>query len=116
MPRPNPPPPSKIPTAVPFSLDDRQQRDLAKLLGQTLLSPPVVDAVAAAIACYKATAAGSSDTTVVNTLAELRERKKSGRVYDRAVARLADDRSGIDYVTHATLQPLAKAVLAGEQG
>jgi hypothetical protein len=106
----------QIPTVSPFSLDDRQQRDLAKFLGLTTLSRPVADAVAAAIACYKATAAGSSDTTVGNTLAELRELKKSGRPYDRVVARLADDRSGIDYVSHATLQPLAKAVLAGEQG
>jgi hypothetical protein len=66
------------------------------------------------IACYKATAEGSPDTTVGNTLAELGELKKQGRAYDRAVARLADDRSGVDYFTHGILQNLAKAVLAGE--
>jgi hypothetical protein len=49
-------------------------------------------------------------------LAELRELKKAGRAYDRAVTRLADNRSGVDYTTHSIVQPLARAVLAGEQG
>src|SRR6266404_6772519 len=116
MPRPNPPPPLAKPTVLPFSLDDRQQCDLAKVLGLKRLSPLVSGAIADAIACHKATETGAPDTTVGNTLAELGELKKAGRAYDRAVTRLADDRSGVDYTTHSIVQPLARAVLAGEQG
>jgi hypothetical protein len=116
MPRPNPPPPLPIPTVLPFSLDDHQQRDLAKVLGLKSLSPLVSGAIAEAIGCYKATEAGAPDTTVGNILAELGELKKAGRASDRAVARLADDHSGVDYTTHSIVQSLAKAVLAGEQG
>jgi hypothetical protein len=112
VPRPTPPPPSRIPIAEPFNLDERQLRDLSGRLGVPSISPLVATAIAEAIACHKAAAVGSS--TVGNTLAELRELKKSGRAYDRAVARLANDRSGVDYVTHALLQPLAKAVQAGD--
>jgi hypothetical protein len=116
MPRPNPPPPAAKPTVVPFRLDDHQQRDLAKVLGLKKLSPLVSRAIAEAIACVKATEAGAPDTTVGNTLAELAELKRTGRAYDRAVRRLADDRSGVDYTTHTIVQPLARAVLVGEQG
>ena len=41
---------------------------------------------------------------------------REGRVYQKAVARLADDWSAIDEVTLKALQPLAKATLAGEAG
>jgi hypothetical protein len=116
MPRPNPPPPTAPPTLSPFKLGDREKRDLAKTLGLGELSPLIVDGLAHAIACYNATAGGSRDTTVGNTLAELGELKKRGTAYDRAVARLADDRSGVDYVTHGMLQRLAATVLAGEPG
>jgi hypothetical protein len=69
-----------------------------------------------AITAYKATEAGSPDTTVANTLVALDELNKSGRGYQKAVARLADDRSGVDYTTHYALQDLAKAVVRQEQG
>jgi hypothetical protein len=70
MPRPNPPPPRLRPTLSPFSLGERETRDLAKVLGLTNLSPLVADAIAHVIACYKATEAGSPDATVGNILAE----------------------------------------------
>jgi hypothetical protein len=104
------------PTVLPINLDDQQQRDLAKALGLTTLPALVAGAIGDAIACYKATEGGSPDTTVGNTLAALGELKKAGRAYDRAVRRLADERSGVDYTTHALLQPLAMAALAGEPG
>ncbi len=116
MPRPNPPPPCPLPAVSPFALDDHAKRDLAKALGLASLSPLISDAIAHAIACYKATAGGAADTTVGNTLAELGELRKRGRAYDRAVSRLANDRSGVDYVTHYMLQGLAVAALAGETG
>jgi hypothetical protein len=116
MPRPNPPPPVPIPTVLPFSLDDYQQRDLARVLGSERLPPLVCDAITAVIANYKATEAGSPDTTVGNTLAALTELTRKGRAFEKAVARLADDCSAVDDVTHKALQPLARATLAGQPG
>jgi hypothetical protein len=49
MPRPNPPSPLLIPTVLPFSLDDHQQRDLAKVLRLKSISPLVSGAIAEAI-------------------------------------------------------------------
>jgi hypothetical protein len=112
LPRRYPPPLLPAPIPAPFELGEAQKRDLARALGLAIIPPQLCDAIEVAIANYKAEAAGSSDTTIGNTLAELAELKKKGRQYDKVVARLADDRSGIDYVTHDTLQPLAKAVLA----
>jgi hypothetical protein len=77
MPRPNPPPPAAKPRVLPFRLDDHQQRDLAKVLAVKKLSPLVSGSIADAIECLKATGAGSPDTTVGNTLAELAELKKN---------------------------------------
>lgn len=116
MPRPNPPPPLPIPTVLPFGLDDHQRRDLAKVLGLKRLSPLVSGAIAAAIANYKATEAGSPDTTIGNTLAALAELKRKGRAYEKAVIRLADDGSAVDDITLKALQRLAKATLAGQRG
>jgi hypothetical protein len=116
MPRPNPPPPLPLPTVLPFSLDDDQQRDLAKILGLEKLSPLVSGAIAAAIANYKATEAGSPDTTIGNTLAALAELTRKGRAYKKAVARFANDRSAVDDITLKALQPLARATLAGQCG
>jgi hypothetical protein len=87
---------------------------ISRVLGLKNLSPLLAGAIAEAIACYKTTEAGSPDTTVGNTLAELEELTKRGRAFDRAVLRLSDDRSGVDYTTHSIMQPLAIAVLAGE--
>jgi hypothetical protein len=101
---------------LPFILDDHQQRDLAKVLGLGRLPPLVSGAIAAAIANYKATEAGSPDTTVGNTLAALTELTRRGRAYEKAVARLADDRSAVDDIAHKALQPSARATLAGQPG
>jgi hypothetical protein len=76
----------------------------------------VADTIAHAIACYKATQTGSPDTTIGNTIAALDELEKKGRAYQRAVARLADDRSAVDYTTHLVIQPLAKAVVQNAPG
>lgn len=73
----------------------------------------VAAGIAAAIANYKATEAGSPDTTIGNTLAALAElTRKKGRAYEKAVARLADDHSAVDDVTLTVLRPLASATLA----
>jgi hypothetical protein len=114
MSRPNPPPPLPIPTVLPFNLDDHQERDLAKVLGLRKLSPLVSGAIAVAIANYKATEAGSRDTTIKNILAALAELTWKGRTYEKAVAAFADDHSAVDDITLKTLQPLARATLAGQ--
>jgi hypothetical protein len=117
MPRPYPPAPiSPPPVAEPFPIGDREKADLARALKLGRLPPELCDVISQAIGCHRATEAGSGDTTVANVLAALGELSKSGRVYDKAIKRLADDRSGVDYTTHEMLQPLAKAVLEGELG
>jgi hypothetical protein len=105
-----------FPIVQPFSLDDRAKRDLGGALGLTALPDEISGAIEAAISTYKATEAGSRDTTVKNTLVALDELKKTGRTYEKAVARLADDRSGVDYTTHSALQDLAKAEMRREPG
>jgi hypothetical protein len=101
---------------LPFIIDDQQQRDLAKVLGLKQLPPLVAEAIAAAIANYKATEGGSPDTTIGNTLAALAELERTGKAFERAVARLADDHSAVDEMTLKALQPLAKATMVGESG
>jgi len=117
MPRPYPPasilPP---PAPVPFPIGDREKADLARVLTLDGLQPGLCDAISHAIGCYQATKGGSNDTTVANTLAGLGELTKPGRAYEKAVQRLADERSGVDYTTHQMLQQLAKAVLKDEPG
>jgi hypothetical protein len=115
MSRPYPPAPiSPPPVAEPFPIGDQEKADLAKVLGLERLSAELCDTISQAIGCYQATRAGSAETTIKNVLTALGEISKSGRVYDKAVKRLAADRSGVDYTTHEMLQPLAKAVLEGE--
>lgn len=116
MPRSYPPPAVPARTARPFTIGKAGKRDIAHILGLERLPPNVEHATADAIAAYKATAAGSADTTVANTLAALSEIGKKGHRYRRAVEHLADDRSAVDYTTHAAVQPLAKAVLANCSG
>ncbi len=101
---------------VPFPIGDREKADLAHILKLDRLPPKLCDAISHAIGCYQATMDGSKDTTVANTLASLGELTKPGRTYNKAVQRLADERSGVDYTTHQMLQPLAKAVLREEPG
>lgn len=114
MPRACPPPLTASPNLRPFALDGLDKRRLAHSLGLKDLPPEAADLIAHAIVSYKATQEGSKATTVANTLAALRELFKKGRVDERAVARIADERSGVDYTTHLALQSLAKAVLANE--
>jgi hypothetical protein len=114
MPRPYPPSPMVPPVVRPFSLTDAQKRDIARVLGLVSLPQQITDMICEATAAHKATEVGSPDTTIGSALAELHELTKTGRPYDQAVARLSDDRSGVDYTTHGVLQPLAKAVQSGE--
>jgi hypothetical protein len=117
MPRPYPPVPiSPPPVAVPFAIGNQEKADLARVLKLDRLPFDLCDAISHAIGCYRATEAGSGDTTVANVRVALDDLSKSGRAYDKAVNRIADDRSGIDYTTHEMLQPLAKAVLQNEPG
>jgi hypothetical protein len=117
MPRPNPPPPVVPPIAVPFTIDDSDKHELARLLGLECLPNDVSGAIATAVAGFGATRNGSSDTTVGNTLAALGElRRGSGRAYRNAVRRIAADESAVDYKTHRALQALAKAVLGRKPG
>ena len=111
------PPPSLAPLTVsPFTLSDREKNVLAEVLGLKTLPSSVANDIAHKIACYKATATAAPDTTVGNTLTELKELRKSASAYDQAVKRLAGDRSGVDYTTHNILQSLARAALKGETG
>jgi hypothetical protein len=48
----------------PLRLDDAEQRDIARILGLDHLPPEVSEAIISAIVCYKATAAGATDTTI----------------------------------------------------
>jgi hypothetical protein len=115
MPRPNPPPPITRPVVHTFHLGDSDKRDLARILAREGLPLNAAEAISTAISAYKATEAGAADTTVGNTIAALIElTRPTGRGYERAVRRMSDDSSGVDDTTLATLQPLAKAVLAGE--
>jgi hypothetical protein len=115
MPRPNPPPPITRPAVHAFHLAASDKRDLARILARDILPPETAEAIAAAISAYKATEAGAVDTTIGNTVAALIElTRPTGRGYNRAVRRMSEDSSGVDDTTLATLQPLAKAVLAGK--
>lgn len=117
MPRPYPPAPIlPPPMPVPFPIGDREKAGLARVLKLDGLPPQLCDAISHAIGCYQATKDGSKDTTVANTLASLGELTEPGRTYKKAVQRLADERSGVDYTTHEMLQPLAMAVLKDEPG
>ena len=116
MPRPLPPPLVTLPIMLPFDIGDKEKNDIARSLGLKSLPSLVADAIAAAIANYKATEVGSPDTTIGNTLAALAELTRKDRAYEKAVARLADDRSAVDDITLKTLQPLARATLAGQSG
>jgi hypothetical protein len=117
MPRPNPPPPIRRPAIHAFHLSDSDKRDLARILARESLPLEAAEAISAAISAYKATEAGAADTTIGNTVAALIElTRPAGRGYKRAVRRVSDDSSGVDDTTLATLQPIAKAVLAGKPG
>lgn len=117
MPRPYPPVPVlPPPTPKPFPIGDREKADIARVLGLDGLPPELCEAISHTIGCYQGTKDGSKDTTVANTLAALGELTKSGRAYGKAVQRLANEHSGVDYTTHQMLQSLAKALLKDESG
>jgi hypothetical protein len=104
------------PAPKPFPIGDQEKADLARVLRVDGLPPELCHTISHAIGCYQATKDGSKDTTVANTLTALGEVTKPGRAYKKAVQRLADERSGVDYTTHEMLQPLAAAVLKDEPG
>ena len=115
MPRPYPPAPvSPLPATPAFPIGDREKVALARVLGLERLPTDICYSISLAIGCYRTTESGSDDTTVANVLVGLAELSKPGRAFDRAVKRLADGRSGVDYTTHEILQPLANAVLRCE--
>ena len=116
MTRPYPPPLLSSPTVGPFDLAAPDRLRVARTLGLTALPAAVADGLNHAIGCYKATEAGSRDTTKGAVLAALGELSNNGRSFEAAVARMADDRCGVDEVTLFRLQPLARAVQAGAQG
>lgn len=114
MPRPYPPPLLGAPDVKRFDIDASDRHRLARALGLTTLPPDLGDAIAHAIACFLATRGASRDTTVGSTLAALAQVSRPGRAYDAVVARLADDRYGIDYTTHNRLQLLARGAMSGD--
>ena len=114
MPRPYPPTLLGVPEVKRFDIDASNRQRLARALGLTTLHPDLGGAIAHAIACLLATRAGSRDTTVGATLAALPQLCRPGRASDAVVARLDDDRYGIDYTTHNRLQPLAHAAMSGD--
>lgn len=116
MPRPYPPAPVHVRAPKPFDIGVAEKGDIAHVLGLDALPQNVEHQIAHAIAAYKATEAGSLDTTVANTIAALQDIGTRGRRFRRAVERLADDRSGIDYTTSEIVQSLAKEVLADRPG
>jgi hypothetical protein len=115
MTRPYPPPLLGAPNVEPFDFDASDQRRVARTLGFTELSSDLAGAIAHAVACLKATRNGSRDTTTGTTLAALEKLSRSGRTYDIAIERFADDRYGIDYTTHGRLQSLARDVMTGDR-
>ena len=115
MTRPYPPPLIGIPDVRPFDFERTDQLRVARTLGLADLEGDLADAIAHAIACFRATNGGSRDTTVGATLAALAQLSRPGRSYDAAVARFANDRYAVDYTTHSRLQPLARAVMAGDK-
>jgi hypothetical protein len=99
-----------------FRLDATAERAIAEVLGLEELSGPTVESINWAVNCYRATAPGSSSTTVANTLLALQQLEKGGRAAEDSVALFADDRAAVDYTTHSLLQPLARAVQEGRPG
>lgn len=114
MPRSYPPTLLRVPEVKRFDISASDRQRLARALGLAELQPDLASAIAHAIACFLATQDGSRDTTVGTTLAALAQLSRPGRAYDAAVARLADDRYGIDYTSHNRLQPLARAAMSGD--
>ena len=114
MPRSYPPPLLTRPDVEPFELDAHDRKRLARVLGLATLPPAVVDRIVHDVACYRATKDGSPDTSVGATLAALKGVLAHGRGYEKAVALLADHRSGVDYTTLDRLMPLAGAVIRGD--
>jgi len=99
-----------------FILDGRARKNLARCLGHNDLPtvPNAAEAICLVISRYKATEGGAKSTTIANIKVTLRNLEKKGQTYNDAIEVLADDCSGVDYITHGALQNLAKDVLAGK--
>jgi len=107
--------PNRIPEPKPkpFILEGRAKKNLARCFGLNDLptEPNAAEAICLVISRYKATERGAKSTTIANIKVTLKNLEKKGQTYDDAVEVLADDYSGVDYITHGALQILAKAVL-----
>ena len=115
MSRPYPPPLVLAPTPKSFVMDSIHHRNLAQALGLRHLPEDLITGMNDVIGRYKAIQHGSRDTTVGNILAALKQLyEPGGRDYQKAVSRFASDHSGVDDTTLDRLQPLARAVLAGD--
>ena len=116
MPRPSLP--KLIPNiqVKPFTVDTSDKKNIARTLGLKELPPEVEGVIAEAISCFLATEKSSKSTTVANVKVALKDIQKNGQAYNDALTLLADDRSGVDYTTHNSLQALAQAVIAGNMG
>ena len=113
MPRVYPPPLQCMPQIDPFVLGTVERGQLAKVLGLQVLPDEVADCIGHLLGAYIATRDGAPDTTRAATHSAL-DRIARGSVEE--YARVADDRAGVDYTTHALLQDLASAALAGDTG
>jgi hypothetical protein len=99
-----------------FHLDASAKRYIGRALDLKELPGRTIESIDRAVNCYRATASGSRSTTVANTLLALRNLEGRRRARKESLALLADDRAAVDYTTINILQPLAKAVLAGQPG
>jgi len=113
MPRAYPPPLQCVPPIEPVALGPVEQHQLAQVLGLQVLPSEVADCVGHLLGAYVATRDGARDTTRAATLSAL-DHIARGSLAE--IGRVADDRAGVDYTTHALLQDLATAALASDTG
>jgi hypothetical protein len=86
----DPPPILPSSTVLPFCMDDAADRDLAKVLGLTELSPEISDAIGSAIAMLEVAETGSAQSTAAEPA------QKTG-MCDGAVTQFTGDRGDPDY-------------------
>ena len=111
-----------VPQSV--TIDEREKRILAALLGRDIggtldqIFPEWTDAISYAIAAYQATANGSSTTNIGNTCLVLKrlQIKSQKKLFNEAMVLVTNERSGIDHYVFYQLNPLAKALINNEGG
>ncbi len=119
MPRPQFPKRVPTPKRRPFNLSAESWQEIGATIGVGKLSvedaAKVRASIEGSISCFQATEAGSATTTVANTRLVLKCICGVGRARRQAIEVLADERAGVDDVTHDRLHELARKVLAGDQ-